>query len=218
MSTDDILPQLLGDNFGEVLAYGGVFMASFLLSMIIFVPVPYFPVLLASAIDERLNPHTVAFSSAAGVLAAKMIIFTAAYYGHKKFLNIRFKKKLSPLTSKLGGKLGWGLAFAAALLPIPDDIIYIPLAFARYSPWKFAVAVFTGRFIMNEVIIWSTILLGGQVVEVYDIDFSDPWFILIVGSGGALVIVLIYVLATKVNYSKTKTLLRNMGKFLGRRW
>lgn len=217
MNIDDILLQLLEDHYGEVQTYAGVFIASFLLSMIIFVPVPYFPVLLATIADERLNHHVVAFSSAAGVLAAKMIIFAAAYYGHKKFLNIKFKRRFTSLTRRLGGKFGWGLAFVAALIPIPDDLVYIPLAFARYSPWKFAVAVFGGRFIMNELIIWSTIFLGRQVVDEHPIDLSDPWFMLVVGVGGALGIVGIYLLVAKVDYSRMMILLRHARRFLRRK-
>jgi membrane protein DedA with SNARE-associated domain len=214
MNIDDIILQLLEDHYGELPAYSGVFVASFLLSLIIFVPVPYFPVLLASMVDERLNHHVVAFSSAVGVLAAKMIIFSAAYYGHKRFLNIRLETKFTPLTRRLGGKLGGGLAFAAALIPIPDDLVYIPLAFARYSPWKFAVAVFSGRFLMNEIIIWSTIFFGRQVVEEYRIDFSDPWFIFIVALAGALTIGGIYFLIVRIDYLKMRKLMMLIRKRL----
>jgi len=42
----------------------------------------------------------------------------------------------------------WGIlgAFISALTPIPDDLVYIPLGFAKHNPLKFASTVFAGKF------------------------------------------------------------------------
>ena len=65
----------------------------------------------------------------------------------------------------LVSRYGWFGAFIAALTPIPDDIVYIPLGLAKYSPWKFATATFAGKFLLNEIIVWSSIFLGRPFVE-----------------------------------------------------
>jgi membrane protein DedA with SNARE-associated domain len=62
-------------------------------------------------------------------------------------------------------RYGWLGAFIAALTPIPDDLVYIPLGLAKYSPWKFASAIFAGKFLLNEGIVWGTIVLGRPFIE-----------------------------------------------------
>ena len=44
-------------------------------------------------------------------------------------------------------------AFMAALRPIPDNLVYIPLDLAEYGPLKFATVVFAGKFPLNEGIV-----------------------------------------------------------------
>ena len=96
-------------------------------------------------------------------LAAKIIIFYASYYGNN-ILNVRTKKRILPL-QKLLTRYGWIGAFLAAITPIPDDIVYIPLGLAKYSPWKFATAVFVGKLLLNEGIVWGTVILGRPIIE-----------------------------------------------------
>ena len=59
------------------LGYFGIFIISFLGSIIVFVPVPYFPILITSALDKHLDPNIISISSATGAVTAKMIIFYA---------------------------------------------------------------------------------------------------------------------------------------------
>ncbi|MGI0001768.1 MAG: YqaA family protein, partial [Nitrososphaeraceae archaeon] len=147
------------DSFG----YLGVFTASFVGSVIVFVPVPYFPVLVAAALSEQLDPNLISLVSAVGVLLAKMIIFYASYYG-RNILSDKTKQRMYPLQKVLRRYGGLG-AFIVALTPIPDDVVYIPLGLARYSPWKFAIATFSGKFILNEIIVWSSVILGRPFFE-----------------------------------------------------
>jgi hypothetical protein len=36
---------------------------------------------------------------------------------------------------------------------------------AKYSPWKFASATFSGKFILNETIVWGAVILGRPLIE-----------------------------------------------------
>lgn len=129
----------------------------------VFIPVPYAPVLLAAALSGKLDPHLIAFASAAGAVIAKTIIFSASYYG-RNLLSTKTKKRMMPL-QRLVSRYGWPGAFIAAATPVPDDVVYIPLGLAKYSPWKFMTATFAGKMAMNEAIVWSAILLGRPIVE-----------------------------------------------------
>lgn len=163
----------LFDSFG----YLGVFAASFIGSIIVFVPLPYFPVLIAAAFNKQLDPNLISLVSAIGVLFAKMIIFYASYYG-RRVLNDKTKKRILPLQRVLRkyGSLG---AFIAALTPIPDDLVYIPLGLARYNPWKFAIVVFSGKLILNEIVVWSTVILGRPFLESFTSTEIDPLYLVL---------------------------------------
>ncbi len=172
MSTLDWLFTLF-ESFG----YLGVFTASFIGSIIVFVPVPYFPILVAAALNKQLDPNLISLSSALGVLLAKMIIFYASYYG-RRVLSDKTKRRMLPLQRVLRRFGGLG-AFIAALTPIPDDLVYIPLGLARYSPWKFAVATFSGKFILNEIIVWSSVFLGRPFFDTFISADIDPLYVVL---------------------------------------
>jgi membrane protein DedA with SNARE-associated domain len=124
-------------SFFNSFGYRGILLIRFIGSIIIFVLIPYFPVLVAAAFDEHLNPH-VSLSSALGSVAGKMIVFCASYYGHE-MLNTRTKRRIFPL-HRLLREYCWLGAFLAAAIPVPDDVVYITLGLAKYSPFRFATA------------------------------------------------------------------------------
>lgn len=195
MTTLDWLFTLF-DSFG----YLGVFTASFVGSIIVFVPVPYFPVLVAAALSEQLDPNLISLVSAVGVLLAKMIIFYASYYG-RSVLSNKTKQRMFPLQKVLRRYGGFG-AFIVALTPIPDDVVYIPLGLARYSPWKFAIATFTGKFILNEIIVWSSVILGRPFFESFISADVDPLYLTLGIIGSVAVLVIIVYLSVRVNWAR----------------
>ena len=62
-------------------------------------------------------------------------------------------------------KYGWKAAIIAAVTPIPDDIVYISLGLARYSPWKFAISTFIGKLAINEIVIWAAIYWSKPFID-----------------------------------------------------
>jgi membrane protein DedA with SNARE-associated domain len=131
--------------------------------VIVFVPIPYFPVLITAAFNNNLDPILISLSSAIGSVIAKLIIFYASYYG-RNILSSKIKGKMVPLQRLLGryGAIG---AFIAAATPIPDDIVYIPLGLTKYSPWKFAIATFLGKFVLNLSFVLGAIYFGKPFVN-----------------------------------------------------
>jgi len=186
--------------FDPELGYLGILIISFAASLVPFVPIPYFPLLITASFNSNFNPHLIALVSAAGVVAAKTVIFFASYYG-RKILSDSTKQRMRPLQN-LVSRYGWFGAFIAALTPIPDDIVYIPLGLAKYSPWKFATATFTGKFLMNEAIVWGSIFLGKPFVERVLGDTTDPtWLIVAVVVSIALLGIIVYY-SLKIDWAK----------------
>jgi membrane protein DedA with SNARE-associated domain len=186
----------LFDSFG----YLGGFTASFVGSIIVFVPVPYFPVLVAAALSKQLDPNLVSLVSAAGVLLAKMIIFYSSYYG-RNVLSDKTKQRMFPLQRVLQRYGGLG-AFIAALTPIPDDVVYIPLGLARYSPWKFAIATFAGKFILNEIIVWSAVILGRPFFDSFISMDLDPLYFTLGIIASVVVLGIIVFLYIRLDWEK----------------
>ncbi|HEU4606354.1 MAG TPA: VTT domain-containing protein [Nitrososphaera sp.] len=187
VTLEDLFP------FDPELGYLGILIVSFVGSLIPFIPIPYFPLLITASFNSNFNPHLIALVSAAGVVAAKTIIFFASYYG-RKVLSDKTKHRMLPL-QRLVSRYGWPGAFIAAATPVPDDLVYIPLGLAKYSPWKFVTATFAGKFVMNEAIVWSSIFLGRPFVESVLGETTDPTW-LIVGA-----VVSIALLGVTVYYS-----------------
>jgi membrane protein DedA with SNARE-associated domain len=181
------------------LGYLGIFLVSFVGSIIVFVPVPYFPVILAAALSEKFDPHMIAIVSALGTVIAKTIIFFASYYG-RKMLSQKTQKRMLPL-QRLVSKYGWPGAFVAAATPIPDDIVYIPLGLARYSPWKFALSTFAGKVVMNEAIVWSTVFLGRPLVQDVVSNTDNTTLVIITVASIAVMGVIIY-FSLKIDWGK----------------
>ena len=157
VTLEDLLP--LYDYFG----YPGILLVSFIINILFFLPIPYFPLPLLAAFNENLNPHLISLSGTAGAVAAKMIIFYLAYSGRNIITRISKGKTMS--LQKFLGKYGWIGALIAPIIPFSENLIYITLGLTRYSPQKFAIAVFIGVILYNEFIVWIGVLLGRPFID-----------------------------------------------------
>lgn len=194
MSIDELFSFY--DDFG----YLGILLISFLGSIIVFVPIPYFPVLITAAFNDNLDPTLISLSSAIGAVIAKLVIFYASYYG-RNMLSSKIKGKMLPLQRLLGryGAIG---AFIAAISPIPDDIVYIPLGLAKYNPWKFAIATFLGKFAFNEIFVLGAIYFGKPFVNNLMTNSTNLDYLLVVTIVSIAVLGVIIYFALKIDWTK----------------
>ena len=179
-------------NFGLELEYLGIVLFSFVLSVIVFIPIPHFPVLMTAALNKNFDPTLIALCGTIGAVSGKMIIFYGSYYGRKMILSDNTKKRMLPL-QRLLSRYGWIGVFVAATTPIPDDIVYIPLGLAKYSPLKFASALFAGKFVLGEVVVVASIYFGRPFIEYLLAEASDPESLVTVAAiTMAITVVMIY--------------------------
>jgi membrane protein DedA with SNARE-associated domain len=187
--------------FGNV-GYIGIFIISFLGSILIFIPVPYFPILITSALNKELDPNMIALSATIGAVLAKSSIFLASYYG-RNLLSKKTKSKILPLQNFLA-KYGGLAAFIAALLPVPDDLVYIPLGIAKYSVKKFVLFTFFGKLLYGLIIVWGAVILGRPVMEqILLFSNANNQFTVILIAGltiGLLILILFFTF--KVDWTK----------------
>ena len=195
VTLEDLFP------FGTELGYIGILLISFVSSLIPFIPIPYFPVLITASFNTNFNPHIISIISALGIVGAKTIIFFISYYG-RKILSDKTKKRMRPLQN-LVSRYGWFGAFIASLTPIPDDIVYIPLGLAKYNPWKFATATFAGKFLMNESIVWGSIFLGRPFVEdILSSDTTDMTSLIIAAIVSMIVLAVVVYFSLRIDWAK----------------
>ncbi len=195
VTLEDLFP------FGTELGYIGIILISFVASLIPFIPIPYFPVLITASFNANFNPHLISIISALGIVGAKTIIFFASYYG-RRILSDKTKKRMRPLQN-LVSRYGWFGAFIASLTPIPDDIVYIPLGLAKYNPWKFATATFAGKFLMNESIVWGSIFLGRPFVEdILSSETTDQTSLIIAAIVSTIVLAVVVYFSLRIDWAK----------------
>ena len=197
VTLEDLLP--LYDYFG----YPGILLVSFIINILFFLPIPYFPLPLLAAFNKNLDPHLISLSGTAGAVAAKMIIFYLAYSG-RNIITRKSKGKTLSL-QKLLGKYGWIGALVAPVIPFSENLIYITLGLTRYSPQKFAVVVFIGVLLYNEFIVWIGVLLGRPFVDSMISTFTNadnPAAIIIAVILSIAGILITMYLLIKINWNK----------------
>ncbi|HYF99752.1 MAG TPA: VTT domain-containing protein [Candidatus Saccharimonadales bacterium] len=146
------------------LEYFQVFTVSFLTSIILFIPIPYAPVLVVATFSSNLDLNLIAIISAIGVTAGRTLIFILSYQGNR-ILSNRIKENMLP-SKRLLEKYGWIVSFLAAITPFPpDDIVIILRGMVKLSPWKFIITNFAGKLISNLVVVWATVLTGRVLIE-----------------------------------------------------
>ena len=197
VTLEDLLP--LYDYFG----YPGILLVSFIINILFFLPIPYFPLPLLAAFNKNLDPHLISLSGTAGAVAAKMIIFYLAYSG-RNIITRKSKGKTLSL-QKLLGKYGWIGALVAPVIPFSENLIYITLGLTRYNPQKFAVVVFIGVLLYNEFIVWIGVLLGRPFVDSMISTFTNtdnPAAIIIAVILSIAGILITLYLLIKINWNK----------------
>jgi membrane protein DedA with SNARE-associated domain len=182
--------------------YLGIFLISFIGSIIPFIPVPYFPVLVTSALDKSLDPNLIVLISTIGAVLAKTIIFIASYYG-RNILSKKTKTRMLPLQKVLSKYGGIGV-FIAALTPIPDDLVYIPLGIAKYSPSKFALFTFIGKYLLGTIIVWGTVYLGRPIMETFLVmtDSNDQYSAILITVLSVILLALVLFFTFRFDWAK----------------
>ena len=188
--------------FSSEVGYIGLALVSFIGSLIPFVPIPSFILLITMSVGDQFNIHILAILAAITSTLAKQIIFYASY-GGRKIISEKTKKRMLPF-QRLVKRYGAGAAFFAAATPIPDDLVYVPLGLAKYNPRKFFVATLSGKLILCYVIVILSHYVSGPVIDpifesfgIYSVeDMEDPTLILIgiISFGAAMTAIVLILL------------------------
>ena len=181
---EDLLYWFTDPAIMNTYGYLGLFGASFLGSLLLFVPMPYFFLVVIASTSSNFDPTIIGIVSAIGATTAKVMIFQLSYTG-SKLMSKSAENRLRPFM-RLVSKYGGIAAFLAAITPIPDDLIYIPLGLARYGRMKFILFTLAGKIIFTMSIAWG-VRLSIDYISFFT-DVSDT-------SGAILVTMIFFVIA-----------------------
>lgn len=185
----------MGDNLG----YPGIVLITFLISLLVFVPIPYIPILILALFSSRLDPNLIALSSAIGVTLGRSVIFFASYRGRALIDNSTLKR-MAPL-QRLMAKYGSLVSFVAAVTPIPpDDIVIILLGIAKFNLLKFILTTFGGKLIINLAVVWAAVLWGLPMVQQFLNKTTDPVHLLILAAVSLIIAVATVYLVIKLDW------------------
>ena len=176
------------------IGYLSLVLVSFFGSLIPFVPIPSFLLLVTMSVGEQFDIHVLAILAALASAGAKQIIFYASY-GGRKIISEKTKKRMLPF-QKLVKRYGASAAFIAAATPIPDDIVYVPLGLAKYDPKKFFVATLLGKLVLCYVLVLISHYMGLSILEpiLEDMDDPTPVYVGLILFGAIMTIVVILLL------------------------
>ncbi|MDH5665777.1 MAG: VTT domain-containing protein, partial [Nitrosopumilus sp.] len=180
--------------FAPDVGYSLLALVNFFGSLIPFVPLPGFLLLATMSVGNQYDLHILALVSAITATVAKQIIFYVSY-GGRKIINEKTRKRMRPF-ERLIKRYGAGAAFFAAATPIPDDLVYVPLGLAKYSPRRFFIATLTGKIVLSYAIVFISHNLGLSLVEPFleNVDDATPVYIGIIVFGIMMTSVIILLL------------------------
>lgn len=143
----------------------GPFLISLIFNSIPFVSLPYLLIIVGLAfkytsLHERV---LLAVSSALGATLGKVLIYFIGK-GFSRFLSQSSKKNLE-LFNRIAKKSLALAIFVFAALPLPDDVLYLPLGLTGFSLATYFVSVFLGKLFLKSVAVFYGSLLASVSEE-----------------------------------------------------
>ena len=179
-------------NLVATYGYTGAFLISIFGNFTLFFPVPY--VITIYAFGATLNPILLGIACGLGSTIGEFSAYLVGR-GGRRVIDEKYGKQLE--TAKMLVQThGMAIIFLFAVLPLPDDLILIPLGMLRYSLKKAIVAMFAGKLIMCTAVAYAG---RYSYAIIKDIFASSGW----VGgfASTALVVVIIYAML-KIDWTK----------------
>ncbi|GBC69726.1 hypothetical protein HRbin01_01429 [archaeon HR01] len=198
------IADLLWQNLS---AYGylGVFAASLLGSLIPFLSGPYLLPIIFAVIAGRFDPFITAVASAAGAAIGKLVLFRGFKSG-RALLKAEARRRMRPLELFLL-RHGWIAVLAASATPLPDDMVYMPLAVANYSERMFLPLVFAGKLVMTLAVAYVALYWSGLICYLVECVGGQITFgtTLAIAAGTAVLAIAAAYLITRLDWSKLLT-------------
>jgi len=184
---------------GVALQYGylGIFFISFLGASSIVIPIPYTVIIFTLGSLRMFDPSLIAISGGAGSAIGELFGYFLGYYG-RAIVSEKQQKKMDYIL-KVFSRYGALTIFVFALLPLPDDILFIPLGIMRYSFLKAFVPCIAGKILMCFILAYGGYLSIGIIKTILGGEGADPTLTIIAST---ILLAIIIVVMFKVDWEK----------------
>ncbi len=168
--------MISGEVLNELLqTYGllGVFLVSLLGNMIPYSTIPYFVfiIIYASRVQDWVIQLLIAILGGLGAAIGKLVVY---YIGRTARVVMSSETRHNmELFTKIAGKGIFLAVFIFAALPLPDDVLYVPLGVSGYSVIKFFIALLLGKIIITGMAVY----LGQAMKWLIEEPANLPWYI-----------------------------------------
>ncbi|MFQ6135425.1 MAG: VTT domain-containing protein, partial [Nitrososphaerales archaeon] len=151
------------------------------------------------SVNPAFDPTVIGIVSAIGATNAKIVIFEASYTG-SKLMSKSTEERIRPFM-RFVSRYGGIAAFLAALTPLPDDLVYIPLGLARYGLWQFIAYTLSGKIIFTLLIAWGSRLSFNYISWLIE-GATDPMGALLIASAFIITAILTVYAIMKLDWAK----------------
>ena len=168
--------------------YGSLAIAIFVTSLFPFASLPGFLLLASASVGYIMfDLHILALLSAITMAATKQVFFLVSY-GWRNAITQKTKNRMRPFEMMVK-RYGSYVTFLAAAMPVFDDLVYVLLGLAKYSPLRFFVATLAGKLVLSYIIVFVSHYLGQSLFEIREnIDTTTPIYVGIIPFGASVVI------------------------------
>jgi len=175
--------------------YLGIFLVSFLSTASVVIPIPYTIIIFTIGSLRILDPLFVAISGATGSALGEFFGYFLGYYG-RTIVSEQRQKKMNNIL-RIFSRYGAITIFLFALLPLPDDLLFIPLGIMRYSFLKAFVPALLGKMLMCFILAYGGYLSVGFIKSIFG-GGSVIWTTI----ASALLLALIILVMFRVDWEK----------------
>jgi membrane protein YqaA with SNARE-associated domain len=131
-------------RFVSTYGYGGAFLISLFGNFTIFFPVPF--VITIYALGATLNPMILGLVCGVGSAIGELSAYLLGR-GGRRVIDDKYGPRLENV-KLLIQRYGVAIIFLFAVLPLPDDLILIPLGMLRYNLKKAMATMLIGKTLM----------------------------------------------------------------------
>ncbi len=147
--------------------YFGIFLVCVFGASSVIIPIPYTVIIFF--MGKFFDPFLVAISAGAGSAFGEFSGYMLGYFGRAVVSSERRKKMdyILKIFNRYGAAV---IIFLFALLPLPDDLLFIPLGIMRYNFLKALIPALAGKILMSFILAYGgrlsigiiEALLGGE--------------------------------------------------------
>jgi membrane protein YqaA with SNARE-associated domain len=175
--------------------YFGLFLVSVIGASSIIIPIPYTLIIFFMGMSKNFDPLLLAISAGSGSALGEFFGYFLGYFGRAVVSKER-KRKMNYIL-KIFSRYGSVTIFLFALLPLPDDLLFIPLGIMHYSFLKAFLPCLLGKLLMSIILAFSGYFSIGFIERIFGGD-GGLWTII----ATTILLIVIVILMLKIDWEK----------------